>query len=73
MSAPNTNIERQKRNHWGPLSGMSLGIIVVAVLFVAYLAYNFAAGDGVEGATEVIDGRTGAVETVEPAPAIVEP
>lgn len=31
MSAPNTNVERQKRNHAGPLVGM-LSVVIFAVV-----------------------------------------
>jgi cytoskeletal protein RodZ len=39
MSAPDTNLERQKENHKGPLSGIWLSLIVVAVLFVGWLLW----------------------------------
>ncbi|NJM83867.1 MAG: hypothetical protein HC844_16725 [Tabrizicola sp.] len=39
MSAPRTNIERQKRRHFGPLLGLIVSIGVVAVLFMGYLFY----------------------------------
>ncbi len=72
MSAPNTDIERQQKNHWGPLSGISLGLITVAVLFVVFLVYVFASGDDVGDADETVDGRTGTVEDAVPvAPAQV--
>jgi hypothetical protein len=37
MSAPQTNLERQKRRHRGPLIGMAVGLIVVGILFVLFL------------------------------------
>jgi cell division protein FtsN len=39
MSAPNTNIERQKRRHRGPLIGMALGVIVATIGFLAFTGY----------------------------------
>lgn len=39
MSAPQTNIDKQKRRHWGPLTGIALVLGLVAVLFFAYTAY----------------------------------
>ncbi|HBM59266.1 MAG TPA: hypothetical protein DD444_08745 [Citreicella sp.] len=39
MSAPDTNLDRQKRRHKGPLWGIWGGLAVVAVLFVIWLAY----------------------------------
>lgn len=37
MSAPNTNIERQRRRHRGPLIGMTLAVIFVLALFAMWL------------------------------------
>ena len=39
MSAPDTNVEKQKKNHRAPLTGISLSLIVVAVLFVGWLLW----------------------------------
>lgn len=37
MSASNTNLEKQRRRHIGPLVGISLVLLVVAVMFAGYL------------------------------------
>jgi molybdopterin-guanine dinucleotide biosynthesis protein A len=37
MSAPQTNIDRQKRRHRGPLIGILAGLAFVAILFFFYL------------------------------------
>ncbi|SEN08074.1 hypothetical protein SAMN05216227_100750 [Pseudorhodobacter antarcticus] len=37
MSAPNTNIERQKRRHKGPLLGLAALLIAVSLIFVLFL------------------------------------
>jgi NhaP-type Na+/H+ or K+/H+ antiporter len=37
MSAPNTNLEKQKRRHRGPLIGMALALVFVGALFLGYL------------------------------------
>lgn len=34
MSAPQTNIEKQKRWHRGPLVGMAAGIVFVGLMFL---------------------------------------
>ncbi|TNF20760.1 MAG: hypothetical protein EP318_09705 [Rhodobacteraceae bacterium] len=60
MSAPDTNLEKQKRRHKGPLAGIKLGLAVVALLFAGFLVWTFAQSDGPEGAETQIDGRTGA-------------
>ncbi|MGY6535180.1 MAG: hypothetical protein ACXIVG_07530 [Pararhodobacter sp.] len=40
MSAPDTNLQKQKRRHWGPLLGIATVLVLVAVLFFAYLGYS---------------------------------
>lgn len=37
MSAPQTNIERQKRNHRGPLIGIIASLALVAILFFVFV------------------------------------
>ncbi|MCC5988930.1 MAG: hypothetical protein JJT95_14715 [Pararhodobacter sp.] len=39
MSAPKTNLDKQKRRHWGPLTGIAVSLAVVAALFFGYLYY----------------------------------
>lgn len=39
MSAPETNIERQKRRHWGPLIGIAAVIIFAVLIGIYYLGY----------------------------------
>jgi len=34
MSAPQTNLEKQKRRHKGPLIGMAVGLIVGVLLMI---------------------------------------
>lgn len=36
MSAPQTNIERQKRRHRGPIAGITLGVVFVLLLVLGY-------------------------------------
>lgn len=38
MTAPDTNIEKQERRHWGPLAGIAAGIGFVALLTFVWLA-----------------------------------
>lgn len=40
MSAPDTNLNKQKRRHVGPMLGISAGLAVVVVMFLGYLAYS---------------------------------
>lgn len=37
MSAPNTNIDHQRRRHRGPLIGITLAVVFVLVLFGLWL------------------------------------
>ena len=39
MSAPDTNVEKQAKNHYGPIIGIGAGLIFVAILLVAYLFF----------------------------------
>ena len=67
MSAPRTNIERQKQRHRGPLIGIILGLAVVAVLFFVFL------GDSVTPEAELLDeGATAPLQTT-PAPETTAP
>lgn len=43
MSSTDQTIEKQTRRHKGPLVGIALGLIFVALLFIGYLTW--AAGD----------------------------
>lgn len=40
MSAPETNIDKQVRRHRGPLYGIAAAVILVAVLFFAFLGWT---------------------------------
>lgn len=59
MSAPRTNIERQKSHHKAPLMGMG-GVVALALLllavFLGWLALN---GNDPQGAEVQLDSRTG--------------
>ena len=39
MSAPDTNVEKQKKNHRTPLMGIWLSLIIAAVLFVGWILW----------------------------------
>ncbi len=40
MSAPETNVETQKKRHRGPLVGILAAVLLVAAVFVAFLAWT---------------------------------
>ena len=50
MSAPQTNLEKQKRWHRGPLVGMAAVVLIVLGLFAGWLV--FLADDSVEPGDE---------------------
>jgi type IV secretory pathway VirB10-like protein len=39
MSAPRTNLEKQRRRHWGPLTGIVAMLVLVSVLITVYMVY----------------------------------
>ena len=61
MSAPSTNIERQKKRHRAPLWGMGGVLAAVALMMAAFLVWLVANGSAPEGATAQVDGRTGVI------------
>lgn len=63
MSAPETNIEKQKKRHRGPLIGFGAAGVFVAIILVYYIINLVAQGSDPEGADAMIDGRTGEVES----------
>ena len=65
MSAPDTNTEKQEERHKTPLMGIWIGLAIVGVLLVLFIAFNILGGDDPEGADAVVDGRTGEVTTVD--------
>lgn len=59
MSAPNTNLEKQKRWHRGPLIGM-IAVVIFALSALAYLMlYTADGGTPADNGEGSIDGRTG--------------
>jgi len=59
MSAPQTNIETQKRRHLGPLIGMVVVVLLaLAALFFLMMKTSYE-GTPVESQGGSIDGRTG--------------
>ncbi len=56
MSAPETNVETQKKRHRGPLVGILAAVLLVAAVFVAFLAWT---ADDVD--TTMQDGGASAV------------
>ena len=36
MSAPDTNLDKQKRRHWGPIFGITAALAVAGALFLTF-------------------------------------
>ncbi|WP_179380384.1 DUF2273 domain-containing protein [Jannaschia marina] len=39
MSAPDTNVEKQAKNHYGPIIGITAGLVFAGIMLVAYLFF----------------------------------
>ncbi len=65
MSAPETNIEKQKKRHRGPLIGLAIAAVFVVLILGYYIVNLVAQGSNPEGADVLIDGRTGETGQVE--------
>lgn len=61
MSAPNTNVEKEKQRHKPAIFGIKAVMVYAAVLLLGLVLWTFYQSDGVEGADQQIDGRTGEV------------
>ena len=59
MSAPQTNVEKQAKQHKGPMVGISLALVFAAVLLFLFMAFVVDRGGEPEGAETQIDARTG--------------
>lgn len=77
MSAPQTNIETQKRRHRGPIIGIVLVVIFALVLLFVQMMYVAEDGTPVDNGAAQIDGRTGdtvpATDTTGPATPVPAP
>ncbi|MGR3469119.1 MAG: hypothetical protein ACU0CI_14700 [Shimia sp.] len=67
MSAPDTNVEKQEKRHWGPLFGIKAAMVYGAVLLLVFIVFIFAAGNDptddptqTDGATQLDDGGAAA-------------
>lgn len=65
MSAPDTNVKEQERQHKTPLTGMRLGLVFAAILMLVLGAYQLINADGPEGAETQVEVGPG-VEVTEP-------
>lgn len=73
MSAPQTNIEKQKRRHRGPLIGMIVVVLAVGLGYLWWVGYEVAESDPPQGSQTQIDGRTGEQVVPETTPDVADP
>lgn len=67
MSAPHTNLQKQRRRHIGPLIGMIVVVVFALALLVWLLMRTADQGTPPETNAARIDGRTGEATAEEPA------
>ncbi|WP_226779211.1 hypothetical protein [Oceaniglobus trochenteri] len=65
MSAPETDLEKQKKRHRPSLFGMGGVVGFAVILLLIWVGWIVMNGNEPEGADVQIDGRTGAVEGTE--------
>lgn len=70
MSAPDTNLKRQERQHRAPLWGIWASLGLVALLFLGWIGWVMANGQAPEQQSTVIDDFTGRSERVNPDAAV---
>ena len=58
MSAPDTNVEKQKKNHRTPLMGMWISLAVVGLLFVGGVLWYAVTPPSDETGGPLIEGQT---------------
>lgn len=69
MSAPDTNLEKQRKRHRGPIVGITAGLVFVAILALAAFVWpgipldRQAAPDGAPTETEATDPAAGNANT----------
>jgi len=71
MSAPNTNIEKQKRRHIGPLVGMG-AVVVFGVGLIIYWQFEEAAGGQPPTSEDAVDLPVSSTppDVIEPGPQV---
>ena len=69
MSAPHTDVEKQKKEHRAPLLGIRAVVLWSVVLLILLVLFIFLTGNDPSGSEQVVDGRTGEVEEAGTAPA----
>ncbi len=65
MSAPDTDVEKQKKEHKPALIAIRAAMIFAGILLLGLIVWTFAQGDEPETPETRIDGRTGEEVEVE--------
>ncbi|WP_386682807.1 hypothetical protein [Loktanella sp. R86503] len=66
MSAPKTDLDKQEKNHRGPMRGMAFVVGFALLLLVGLMVWTSSNGTSPEGADTQIDGRTGEAVPADP-------
>lgn len=66
MSAPNTDLEKQEKQHKGPLGGMAIGLIFAGLLLVGLIVWTVARGNDPDTAARQVEDTTGTVVQTAP-------
>lgn len=75
MSAPETNIDKQKKRHGGPLLGMAVGVGFALLLLLGWITWEAYYGNtpGEEEGAAPVTGNTAIEGEASPAPAATAP
>lgn len=64
MSASDTDLEKQKQHHRGPLAGIVFAVAVGLLCFLAWFFWAYANGQSPQGSRTMINDQTGQVEHI---------
>jgi hypothetical protein len=73
MSAPDTNLEKQAKNHFGPIIGIASGVVFAGIILIAYLFFIVSPEDNSPDTTPTGEAvQTDGNATIEPADAATD-
>ena len=65
MSAPDTNVEKQQKQHRPAILGIKAAVAFALTLLAVLIVWTFVQGQEIEPSETQIDGRTGEVVETE--------
>lgn len=73
MSAPDTDVEKQAKNHFGPIIGIAAGLVFAGIILIAYLFFIATPEDDSPDNTPTGEAlQTDGNATIEPADAATD-